>query len=89
MIPIASRNPVALFNSLHIFLQGLNKVLLGFGFLQLNRVKPFAAHQEVDVRVRESWEDELVLGVDYLRGGSLKRKDRRVRTHRRYGVVYN
>ncbi|MFN9908503.1 MAG: hypothetical protein ACK56F_20635, partial [bacterium] len=75
--------------ALHIFLQGFHELILGFGFLQLNRVQSFPAHQEVDVRVCESWQHELLFSVDYFSGGRRESQDFRVRTYSRYFVVYD
>jgi hypothetical protein len=89
MVPIASSDPLALLDALHIFLQGFHELILGFSFLQLNRVQSFPAHQEVDVRVCESWQHELLFSVDYFSGGRRESQDFRVRTYSRYSVVYD
>jgi hypothetical protein len=89
MVPIASSDPLSLLDALHIFLQGFHELILGFGFLQLNRVQSFPAHQEVDVRVCESWQHELLFSVDYFSGGRRESQDFRVRAYSRYSVVYD
>ncbi len=87
MIPVAACDPVAVADGLGVFFQCLYEVVLSLCLLKLDGVQSFPPHQEVDVRVRKPRQHKLLLGVDYLCGGSSQSKDIRVRPHCCYYLV--